>query len=349
MPLRSELLRDDPRLASCLVRDDSHLVEGTVGACVGKVQIALFIIDGLKIHSDELQAKRYGRSTADAVLSFKARRNIINRGYQSKPDNIVGKMTVAALDEELLKKQKYAQCRQFYCGSGADRGTERRVTSTAALAFTPQQVRAPTAASGSSPAQVAITRAPRGVMAVARARAVLAQLTGFHRTPSLPIPPFILQEFDALWSYFGMPKFPLFNPLGGEVNDLDTYFSVVDRVLGGMANFLQQAGTWFRDPPASLYPEAYAFTLSRARHSKEPPASPQWPDGIYFNSGYLSHNGNKIGPLKQTEIAIHECAHLVQNDNIQDPAEHTLSSAYGYSGYVLHCAFGRSTPFNENE
>ena len=44
----------------------------------------------------------YGPSTAAAVLAFKTRRNIINRAYQTKADNIVGRMTIAALDAEML-------------------------------------------------------------------------------------------------------------------------------------------------------------------------------------------------------------------------------------------------------
>ena len=40
---------------------------------------------------------RPGRG-ADAVLQFKVARDIVNRSYQTKADNIVGKMTIAALD-----------------------------------------------------------------------------------------------------------------------------------------------------------------------------------------------------------------------------------------------------------
>jgi hypothetical protein len=41
------------------------------------------------------------------------------------------------------------------------------------------------------------------------------------------------------------------------------------------------------------------------------------------------------------EVALHECGHLVQNDNIADPSIQTLSSAHGYSNFVLFCAVGR--------
>jgi hypothetical protein len=45
------------------------------------------------IDERELAAKRYGPSTASAVLNFRTQRNIVNRSYQTKPENIVGKMT----------------------------------------------------------------------------------------------------------------------------------------------------------------------------------------------------------------------------------------------------------------
>lgn len=47
----------------------------------------------------------YGPSTAAAVLSYKTNRQIINRSYQTKPDSIVGKMTIASLDAEMRGRQ----------------------------------------------------------------------------------------------------------------------------------------------------------------------------------------------------------------------------------------------------
>src|SRR5262249_41293895 len=40
--------------------------------------------------------------TAAAVLAYKRKRNIVNRTYQAQADNIVGKMTMAALDREMV-------------------------------------------------------------------------------------------------------------------------------------------------------------------------------------------------------------------------------------------------------
>jgi peptidoglycan hydrolase-like protein with peptidoglycan-binding domain len=105
MPLRSRLFKNDPALEACAVSDPAHVKLGAVGDHVAKIQAVLEDADGLQIDPGEREAKRYGPSTAAAVLAYKKKRSIINRAYQSQPDDIVGKMTVAAMDEELFKKE----------------------------------------------------------------------------------------------------------------------------------------------------------------------------------------------------------------------------------------------------
>jgi hypothetical protein len=39
------------------------------------------------------------------VLSYKKKRSIINPAYQTQADNIVGKMTIASLDKEILQRE----------------------------------------------------------------------------------------------------------------------------------------------------------------------------------------------------------------------------------------------------
>jgi hypothetical protein len=105
MPLQSKLLTGDPALEACLIRDSAHVTPGASGDHVAKIHTALLIIDGLAIHPDELRTRTYGKSTVKAVLAFKSKRRIINFSYERQVDNIVGKMTIAALDKELLRKQ----------------------------------------------------------------------------------------------------------------------------------------------------------------------------------------------------------------------------------------------------
>jgi peptidoglycan hydrolase-like protein with peptidoglycan-binding domain len=105
MPLQSNLFKDSKRLQDCLVRDTAHVTPGSAGDHVKLIQIALQDLDGLTIDTRELQAGQYGTSTAAAVLAFKKKRKIVNRSYQTTEDNIVGKMTITALDKEMFQKQ----------------------------------------------------------------------------------------------------------------------------------------------------------------------------------------------------------------------------------------------------
>ncbi|WP_284316461.1 peptidoglycan-binding domain-containing protein [Labrys miyagiensis] len=104
--LISSLLREDPRLQACLVDDAAHLTVGSQGRAVAKVQMALLALDWLRIDQGEIRSQTYGSSTAAAVLSFKSKRGIINYNYQRTADNIVGKMTIAALDKEMAVWEK---------------------------------------------------------------------------------------------------------------------------------------------------------------------------------------------------------------------------------------------------
>lgn len=103
MGLASRLFKGNQKLESCLVDNAAHVTLGARGEHVAKIQYALFALDSLIIDRQELLTNTYGRSSAAAVLSYKTRRGIINRSYQNTPDNIVGKMTIASLDDEMRK------------------------------------------------------------------------------------------------------------------------------------------------------------------------------------------------------------------------------------------------------
>ncbi len=99
MALQSKLFRGDPRLEAAAISDPAHIVPGDRGSHVGKIQQALVKLDGATIEIDE----SYGPATAEAVLAYKRKRNIINRAQQTQADNIVGKMTMARLDLEIVQ------------------------------------------------------------------------------------------------------------------------------------------------------------------------------------------------------------------------------------------------------
>jgi hypothetical protein len=101
MPLGSKFFRGDEKLESCLLRDNAHVTQGATGPHVAKIQQALFILDTLMIDRTEIYNQHYGASTANAVLTYKKKRSIINYSYEKTEDNIVGKMTIASLDREM--------------------------------------------------------------------------------------------------------------------------------------------------------------------------------------------------------------------------------------------------------
>ena len=105
MSLISALFSGNARLNACLTQDSAHVTIGSAGDHVTLIQDALRAIDGLDVNATEIQTKTYGPSTAGAVLTYKKKRNIVNRAYQTQPDNIVGKMTIKSLDDDLLKIQ----------------------------------------------------------------------------------------------------------------------------------------------------------------------------------------------------------------------------------------------------
>jgi hypothetical protein len=101
MPLQSQLFRGDPKLEAAATSNPAHIVPGATGPHVAKIQRALNELDGAQLDEDGI----YGQETAAAVLAYKSKRDIINFSYQKEADNIVGIMTVAFLDREMLGKE----------------------------------------------------------------------------------------------------------------------------------------------------------------------------------------------------------------------------------------------------
>jgi len=100
MSLSSSLFRGDSKLEAAAVSDPAHILPGATGPHVSKIQQALIELDGADIDADGA----YGPRTAAAVLAYKQKRSIINRSYQTQADDIVGRMTVAAMDKELSER-----------------------------------------------------------------------------------------------------------------------------------------------------------------------------------------------------------------------------------------------------
>lgn len=106
MPLKSELFRGDSKLEACALNNQAHITQGARGEHVSKIQMALLRINQAFIDPAELSTQGYGPSTAAAVLKYKQERNIINRSYQTQADDIVGIMTIAHLDNDMVEWER---------------------------------------------------------------------------------------------------------------------------------------------------------------------------------------------------------------------------------------------------
>jgi hypothetical protein len=105
MPLKSRIFAGDRALEACLVNDRAHVTRGAQGDHVSKIQAVVTFLDRSTISEAEIKSKAYGSSTAAAVLAYKQKRQIINFTYQRQADDIVGKVTIKALDDELMSRQ----------------------------------------------------------------------------------------------------------------------------------------------------------------------------------------------------------------------------------------------------
>ncbi len=123
MALKSKLFRGNTQLEAAATSDPAHIIPGARGDHVKKIQQALIALDGAKIDSDG----SYGPATSSAVLAFKKRRQIINRSYQQQADNIVGKMTMAALDAEMLKAEAAMEEMAVWCALASALGYDPHV------------------------------------------------------------------------------------------------------------------------------------------------------------------------------------------------------------------------------
>ncbi len=117
MVLTSELFKNNKQLQDCSERDSAHIVANEPpvrrgvndrGEHVALIHKALRQIMPNVSFGLEEATETYGPKTAEVVRQFKAMQNppILNKALrQTTPDNIVGKLTIAALDEQVKRKK----------------------------------------------------------------------------------------------------------------------------------------------------------------------------------------------------------------------------------------------------
>ena len=341
MPLQSQLFRGDAKLEAAAMSDTAHIVPGATGEHVRKIQLALIQLDGATIALDGI----YGPATAAAVLAYKQKRNIINRSYQTKADNIVGKMTMASLDQEMLDIEKRRQSADsVHCDFGVKRPLS--ILSSPFLL----------ASLGSSP-----TPSPRAEALAHKQDAInwIVAAKNYLQTARSLMPPALapelnklmkMDEWAALATHFKFDKH----------NDPLRFISALGLVYAKLHIILAKAETYFVDDLANTKDFAYAPLGGYGKDLR-----------ISFCPSYCGK-----GPLFQTAVIVHESAHfaderidhfaseLPKMDGSPVNGLHTISTvnyaqmtpdqasrnAYSYAQFALH-AFKkmdyRITPYNE--
>ena len=358
MSLQSNLFRGDPRLEAAAVSDPAHIVTGAIGEHVAKLQQALIELDGAIINVTELQAAKYGVSTANAVLAFKKKRNIVNRSYQTQADNIVGKMTIAAMDRELAGRARPGTDPEpcCFCGNHFARhsrsekiGSSRVLLAFASIGDPPRR------SAGLSPKAVALSRVGKAKEWIATTLAALDR-ANLGLSPNQPPP---IREWQGLNANFGLPHgiaritrvpgapiVPVIHGFGlpDLINTKEDYighlihmYNVMRRTLDG-----DVINETFLKKPGIVGDRTYAITLTQGNNLLDS----SLPDGLYFTDFFTT-----AGENKQTEVLVHECAHFIANTLIQDvvhpddtayqnitPRE-AITNAYSFSTFVIHSVF----------
>jgi hypothetical protein len=357
MPLQSMLLRDDPKLEACLIHDSAHIVQGAVGKHVAKIQFALATLDNLIIAPRDLSTATYGASTADAVLAYKNKRRIINRNYQTRPDNIVGKMTIASLDKEMFAQEHQpsvcGRCLMNRQGGGILPAGAGHASLNFAVPVGLLQVGQPV-----TPSALALTSVPLaffwtnlGAISEIETLQVLKFISDLEKNPKLAFP----SVFDTINTHFHLDRDPA---------RLRQNLSRLHQVFGLIRTVLNQAPSFFRsgpNQPNSIFADAsmggFQFPGTPSNH-------------ITFRQGYLN-----CGPNCRAAMIVHECAHFVGGLDLINhfarefpvpqgvpqglgvPAGrnyqqlHTgeaLRNASSYAAYAIHAATGTDSRFGAN-
>lgn len=100
MVLVSQFFRGEPKLEAAATSDPAHILQGSKGPHVEKIQSALVDLDQADIDLDGM----FGPATTAAVRTYKERRRILN--VHGRIDGIVGKGTMKSLDAEMAALER---------------------------------------------------------------------------------------------------------------------------------------------------------------------------------------------------------------------------------------------------
>lgn len=308
MSLQSQLFRGDPKLEAAAVSNPAHILPGSVGEHVSKIQQALIQLDGATISDDEIATGSYGPSTADAVLSYKQKRDIVNRSYETQADNIVGIMTMAALDREMTQLEQSASGVPII---GRDRTGSCRIVA--------QKVGS---ASGSSPSAsivgtiIGLIPQVRIAIRAADFRLTVAAPHVTNRRQTLPTGLFNEAARSSLLlldKVFGFFKFP--NPRPVFDNLRTVYRNMVVALNRSFETPDLVAPTLFvPNPVPAMEKKVAAYTVSGGAFLGPKIKSTL---GIPANRIYLCNNLATESKTSQTMSVVHELAHYVSGSAIE--------------------------------
>jgi peptidoglycan hydrolase-like protein with peptidoglycan-binding domain len=303
MPLASKLFRGDPDLEAAAVSDPAHIVPGAAGPHVNKIQQALIELDGADIAQDG----SYGPETAAAVLAYKRKRSIINRNYQTQADDIVGRMTVAALDKEMREKEGPAGTAEIL--ARAPDGTcslQRSFPQTSAPGVNPNVVAAATA----------LLPQVRTAIRAANFHLLVAEPHVTHQKQQLPTGAFNAQAraslslLDKVFDFFKFadPR-PAFDNFRVVYKNMDVALNRSFETAPLIAPTLYVA-----NPVPSMETQAAAYT-SHGGAFFSPDTRNKL--NIPANRIYLCQNLLNPSRLSQMMTLVHELAHFVSGPVIE--------------------------------
>lgn len=355
MSLRSELFRGDSKLEAAAISDPAHIVPGAVGEHVRKIQLALIQLNGAAIIADGI----YGPATAAAVLAYKQKRNIVNRSYQAKPDNIVGKMTIAALDREMFDKENQpnpCECCLMNTQGGDIKPIGHQcdsVTSPAGLNFA---IIAQPAAPTLTPKDAALQAVPLaqfwtsfGAISELDTLLALQFVADIQKDSALTFP----SVFGIVNTHFHLNREP--RRLHQNLLRLRHVFGLILSVLSQASKFFQSGALSSNSPFADAPMGGFQFPNTQFNH-------------ITFRPGFLTCGANT-----RAAMIIHECAHFVGGLNVithfakEFPlfqgapqgrghtrnyqnllASEALRNASSYAAYAIHAATLHDLRFGAN-
>lgn len=347
MALQSQLFRGESKLEAAAMSDPAHIVQGATGEHVRKIQLALIQLDGATLTPDG----SYGPATAGAVLAYKRKRNIVNRSSQSQVDDIVGKMTIATLDREMVLKQNEPvdEAGRIHCRSFPF-PLLRPILNLSFAVGGPFVAALPvTQSSTSSPRAQALGRIQSAAIQVSAALNFI-RLRRAQLLSGLPGAQFAATEpLKALNTHFKLDQ---------DAKPLE-HLDFLARVYTRIGVVIARADEIFIDDPnTGDFGNAFLGGFNEPNHPQH--------GKIRFGPAYA----NK-GILFQTGVIIHEAAHFVDGtighfaselpppagtpvdsakNYIQLNSAEAARNAYTYAQFALHASRNfdkRIVPFNE--